>query len=174
MDESKSEVASQSAEVLEEAPISLRGGNWLEYTIMALFVVLIPIVSVAGYHFLIAEKNKTNFASIDVAEVMQIKQLQLTITMSGPGVSDVERGAAFETIAAFAKDIDTAITEIQDQCNCILLVRAAVVKGAPDLTGVLKEKLGMGDIQVDQLIAKLKNLGGELPQKNGKQEAGVE
>ena len=172
MDEIKTGTDSAPDVPLEDE-ISQLGSNLLEYVIMALVSVVISIACLAGYHFWFAEKNRTNLSSIDVAEVMQIKELQLTISMSAPGVSDVERGAAFETIATFAKDIDIAITELQEQCNCVLLVRAAVVKGVPDLTPILKEKLGMGDIQIDQLINKLKTLGGDPPKVREMQEAGV-
>lgn len=78
-----------------------------------------------------------------------------------PGATDRDREAAYDQIGQFGRDIEAAISELQRDCNCVLVVRAAVLKGHhEDLTGELKKTLGYGvGHSVEQALSALTGNG---------------
>jgi hypothetical protein len=126
---------------------------WMGIAAAALVSILVTILGQIAYaHY---GPKAVRIATVDINEVMQIKEVQLTVMASKPGVTDKEREAAYDEITKFGSSFEGAIGELQRDCDCLILVRAAVVKGAEDMTGALKLKLGMGDITLAQALATL-------------------
>lgn len=138
------------------------GSSWLGMLIRGTSTFLIVLVTLVAYHFLVVAPNKQRFGVVDVAEVLNLKELQVTLAASQPDAGENRGAAAFEEIARFAKDIEVALAEIQQECGCSLFVKAAVVKpaGAEDLTPLLKQRLGMDKIDQAQLVQQLRATGG--------------
>ena len=65
-------------------------------------------------------------------------------------------------IGKFAKEMEATIAEMQQECGCLLLVKAAVVKASSseDMTPVLKQRLGMDSLDQAQLLRQLQSQGG--------------
>lgn len=136
---------------------------WAEYAITLLIGVLSAVMVLLGYHYLIGGGAKQTLGTIDVAEVMQIKELQLTVAVSKKEATDIDRAAAFDSIKQFAKDLEAAVESVQTECGCALLVKAAVVKGIPDHTAALKKKLSMEGVSLEGMIATLRAQGSDVP-----------
>lgn len=121
------------------------GIDWIGLLIQAALTILVIGASLVVYHYAIVEEKSQRIALVDIAEVIGIKQLEVTERATRPGIDDRERERLFEAVTEFAKQIDVAVSEIQEECGCTLLVRSAVVKTtkAEDLTPMLKARLGL-------------------------------
>jgi hypothetical protein len=151
------EPAAPSSEAVDtEAPgqtLSTPMPLWMVIASAALVSILVTILGQIAYaHY---GPKAVRIATVDINEVMQIKEVQLTVMASKPGVTDKEREAAYDEITKFGSSFEGAIGELQRDCDCLILVRAAVVKGAEDMTGALKLKLGMGEVTLAQALATL-------------------
>lgn len=87
-------------------------------------------------------KFTANFAIVDLTDVVR-KHQQLSITTISAGSADEDsRTRAISEAQAFGKQLDAAIIHLSGECQCVLLVREAVVAGQlDDLTPALKAKL---------------------------------
>lgn len=115
---------------------------------VAAFVSLVVGSSLlAGYHAIVAPSNK--FAMVDVAGVLETKEVVFTEIITKPGVSDQDRAAAYEMVRQTGPQLDAALGELQKECDCIILAKAAVVgDGAVDLTPRLRARLGIEHVDV--------------------------
>lgn len=138
------------------------GSRWLEALIRGTGTLLIVLVTLIAYHFFVVAPNKQRFGVVDIAEVLNLKELQVTLAATQAEPGENKGAAAFEEIARFAKDIEVALAEIQQECGCSLFVKAAVVKpaAAEDLTPQLKQRLGMDKVDQAQLVQQLRGAGG--------------
>lgn len=138
------------------------GSRWLEALIRGMGTLLIVLVTLIAYHFLVVAPNKQRFGVVDIAEVLNLKELQVTLAATQAEPGENKGAAAFEEIARFAKDIEVALAEIQQECGCSLFVKAAVVKpaAAEDFTPQLKQRLGMDKVDQAQLVQQLRGAGG--------------
>lgn len=136
--------------------------SWAGVCINTAISLALVIAVVAAYHFIFVLPNKQKFAFVDIAELLQLKELEVVAASAHPDASDAQRGEAFEAISKFAKDMEQAIAEIQQDCGCTLLVRAAVVKtvAADDLTQTLKQRMGMANLDQAKLIQQIRSAGG--------------
>lgn len=136
--------------------------SWLGLALNGAITLVTVIAVVMAYHYLVAVPSKQKIAVVDIADVLSLKQLEVTVEASKPGVTDAQRGESFELIGKFAKEMETAIAEIQQECGCLLLVKAAVVKASSseDMTSVLKQRLGMDSLNQAELVKQLQNQGG--------------
>jgi hypothetical protein len=136
---------------------------WLERLISGTSTLLIVLVALVAYHFTIAQANKQRYAVVDIAEVLNIKELQVTITAMRPDASEEAKAQAFEEVAKFGKDVELVLNDLQQECGCSIFVKAAVVKpaSAEDLTPELKRRLGMENINVNDLAQQLRRVGGQ-------------
>ncbi|MBS4018067.1 MAG: hypothetical protein KGZ68_07495 [Dechloromonas sp.] len=125
-----------------------REGQWgLHYFAQAILAIAVSLLAIYIYHTFIVTPNKTRLAVIDIGEVMDIKQLQLTKAAMAKDIDDSGRAKLYDEVTTFSAEVENAISTIQNECGCTLIVRAAIVKGdAPDLTEQLKAKLGMAGV----------------------------
>lgn len=130
-------------------------GQMTMLAVVAISSMISIIVALIGYiAFVQTSPKPIKFATVDIAEVVQIKELIVTTSISKPGTTDLEREKAFDEIGNFGSRLETAIAEMQNECGCIIFVRAAVIKGIEDLTPVFKEKVGLGGISREMAMAK--------------------
>lgn len=91
-------------------------------------------------------------AVVDLREIMEIEETQLTLLVSRADTNDEDRLKAYSRLQSFGGDLTKAINQIQGDCKCTLLNRSAYVGEVPhDYTPELKEKLGMAGVDLEQL-----------------------
>jgi hypothetical protein len=135
---------------------------WLGLAINIALMLALVGASLVAYHFYFVLPNKQKFAVIDIGEVLQLKELEVTAAATHADATDAERGEAFESIAKFAKQMEITIGDLQTECGCTLLVKAAVVKvaGADDLTPLLKQRMGIDQLDAAKLVQQIRGAGG--------------
>jgi hypothetical protein len=117
-----------------------------------LLTVLIVLLALSVYHYWVAPRPP-RVATVDLSEVLELKQLQVTAHSMKAGATDKDRAAAFDEIGRFARDMEAGVAELARECDCVLFVRAAVVKGvAEDLTPALKRKMAMDGISAADMV----------------------
>ena len=136
--------------------------TWLGLALNIAITLVTAVAVLMAYHFLVAVPSKQKIAVVDIADVLSLKELEVTVAASKPGVTDAQRGESFEMIGKFAKEMEATIAEMQQECGCLLLVKAAVVKAASseDMTPALKQRLGMDTLDQAQLLKQVQSLGG--------------
>lgn len=137
---------------------------FLGYAIQTMItLVLVGVVLFAYHHFYVAP-NKQRIAVLDVREILELKQMQLATDASRPGLTDSERSEIFDKIGTFSGELERAVEDLQAQCGCTLLVRAAVVRpGTDDLTTELKVRLGLGDLKTDEMLKRFRSMPADSP-----------
>lgn len=141
----------------ESGTENTKEGQWgFNFFTPALLAIAVSLLSIFIYHTIIAAPSKTRLAAIDIGEVMDIKQLQLTQAAMAKDIDDSGRGRLYDEVTTFSAEVEKAINTIQEECGCTLIVRAAIVKGdVPDLTEQLKIKLGMAGVNPVNLAKSL-------------------
>ena len=136
--------------------------DWVGRLINGATMVLLMVVVLMGYHFLFVAPNKQKFAVVDLSEVLNIKELQVTIAAMRPDATDDSKSKAYDEVAKFGKDVEVALNELQQECDCSIFVKAAVIKsaGSEDLTPKLKQRLAMENINPAELVKQLRTMGG--------------
>lgn len=122
-----------------------------EYCVFALLALVIAVpVSLASAWWL--TPRAPVFAVLDVAGVIEAKQLQVTSAMMDPGLKPADRDQALQEAQAFGPRLEAAIDALQHRCGCTLLTRNAFVS-KPDLdyTDELLATLGMQGIDIRAL-----------------------
>jgi hypothetical protein len=123
--------------------------------------VLVVLTSLALYHHFVVARQPSGVATVALRELLEVKQLQVTLELTKPGVSDRERAAGYDEIATFATQMEAALVALQRECACTILVRDAVVKtSGADLTAELARRLGVAGLRRDDLAARLQAQGG--------------
>jgi hypothetical protein len=130
-------------------PANLMGAQLYASTLLTVLIVLLAL---SAYHYWVAPRP-TRVATVDLSEVLDLKQLQVTAQSMKAGATDKDRAAAFDEIGRFARDMEAGVAELARECDCVLLVRAAVVKGvAEDLTPALKKKMDMDRVSAADMV----------------------
>lgn len=121
---------------------------------MTLLIVLLAMIATSALTIALHKKyfdHTQRIAMLDIEEMVQTKQAELTAQVLRPGASDAERQAAWENVNKFGKELEEAIHDVQAECNCTIVVRAAVVNGpVQDLTPILKKRMGIDKVQVNK------------------------
>ena len=147
----------------EQVPVA--DESWIAPTLIAGFLspLLFVIAGLLIYHNFLAEKP-VRFGLVDVASALTRTELVYTEMLSRPTTTDKERGDAFDLVKSTGKKIETSLGEIQAECQCILLARAAVI-GQPlnDYTPQLYKDLGIENVKEDELRAKLAQYAAARP-----------
>jgi hypothetical protein len=140
--------------------------QWSQLMLAALTSIVVTAVGLLIYHW--SGPAPIKLATINIGEVMQIKELQLTNRAAGAGVTDRERAQVFEEISQFPVQIEQALAAMQSECKCVLIVRAAIVSGVnQDLTENLKGRLGMAGLTAVGLADALKAANRQAPVPEG-------
>jgi len=113
-----------------------------QYIWPTLLPLLVSLVVIGAYHYCFANK-KAGVAVVDVSEVVAIQQSQFVKLLSGANVTDKDREQSFLMVSSFGERMKTAISEIQKDCHCTLVVKAAIIGEVADYTDSLKAKMGI-------------------------------
>ena len=134
------------AAATDEAIIA--AGIFTQYVWPVLLPLLVSLMAIGAYHYWFANK-KAGVAVVDVSEVVAIQQSQFVKLLSGANVTDKDREQSFLMVSSFGERMKTAISEIQKDCHCTLVVKAAIIGEVADYTDSLKAKMGMTGMSVE-------------------------
>ena len=84
---------------------------------------------------------------VDIADVYRAKERAYTEILTRANVTDEDRKRAMAMAGDFANALPKALSEMPAECQCLVLLKSAVVGDTPntlDLTAALRRKLGMG------------------------------
>ena len=83
---------------------------------------------------------------VDISDIYHAKEREYSDLLSRTGATDEGQHRAREMAGQFAAALPKALTEMPAECQCLVLLRSAVVGDTPttvDLTPLLRRKLGM-------------------------------
>ena len=121
----------------------------------ALVSLALVALAVFLYDRLLAPRPRA-IAVVSFRAVLEAKEAQFSEVVARPGVSDAERQKAVDAIDSLVSNLGPTIAALAADCNCIVLVKEAVVGSADiDLTPQLIGKLGLGDVNVAEIRARL-------------------
>ncbi len=115
--------------------------------------LLVTFSALAAYHTWFAFKP-TTFGKIQLAEIVEIRQLQFSMSVVAAELEQKAsaREEAVAKIAQVSKEIEAAVDGLAADCGCTLLVTGAVISSdIPDYTQALKERMGMGGVNLEAL-----------------------
>ena len=135
--------------------------SWPDRLISMATTFLIVVV-IVFYHFAMVNNNKQRYAVADIAEILNIKELQVTIAAMSPDSTEEMRAEAFNEVARFGKGLETVLNDLQQECGCSIFVKAAVIKpaAAEDLTQEIKRRMGLENVTSNDLAQQLRRVGG--------------
>lgn len=150
-----SDAEKSSVEQVAQPQIEIDDSRSLSYHLIALVCILsIVIGCIAAYHAMWGKKQRT--AVVDIAGVLETTEMVFTEMLAKPNVSDDDRKRAYELVSQTGPRIEASIKQIQKDCDCLILAKAAVIgAGAPDYTDQLKSDLGILDVDVAELKRRL-------------------
>ncbi len=130
----------------------------LHATLGVLTVVAVTAIGLLLYDRFGAPRP-TEFATVSLQSVLEIKEAQFTELLMSPALSDTERTSAMKVVEELGPQLERAIDELRRECRCVLLVREAVIgRGERDLTPALLAKLGVADVDIEALRARVLQL----------------
>ncbi len=162
----KEETAQPSPDIVEDVKLEKQESVARQPMTFAMNIVAMLLISLGvmlvgqlSYHQWFS-KPPQRVVTVDLNEVLGLKQIQLTMQATKPGATDADRAAAYESIGQFGKEIEEILNGMQRDCGCLLVVRAAVLKGQnEDLTNELKKRLGLEQVSLAQAVDSLSNRG---------------
>lgn len=148
------EAESKDNESTKGAPIA-SGLSVLGVAGIATFCAFI-VVCVALIGYLKFLDKETKFAVVNIEEIMEAKQIQLASMVAKQGLSDKDRGAAYEMAANFGGDLHEALKKTHQECGCLILTSGAVVStDTLNLTGRVKELVGLSGVDINAMKKKI-------------------
>jgi hypothetical protein len=122
----------------------------------AAIALLVAAAAIAAYHTL-AAPTVPRFATVDLADVVAVREMQALLEAARSG-GDAQ--ATLRAATHWPQDLERTLAAIQEECRCILLVRAAVVAShLTDFTPELKKRMGLDRLDAAELR---RTLGGAL------------
>lgn len=148
---------SEPAEQTGKQPSAL--SFWQVTTVAAMVSTMVVISALAGYHVYFARANKPKtLGTVDLQQVLQIKEMAFNELLTRPGTTDADRERAYEMLKGLNGEITRAIDDLRVECNCNILVKAAVIgDGDINLTEALKAKMGIAAASSEELQNKVRN-----------------
>ena len=104
--------------------------------------VLAALASIVLYDHLVLRPRQM-VGVVDAAQVFQAKEAQLVRAMADSRTEE-QRREAIADAQHFAASFSTALAELPDECQCLVIDKAAVIgarQALLDLTPVLKRKV---------------------------------
>lgn len=121
----------------------------------ALISLALVVLAVFLYDRLLVPRPRA-IAVVSLQAVLEVKEAQFSDVVARSGVSDAERQSALDAIDSLVSNLGPTISALAADCNCIVLVKEAVVGSADiDLTPQLIGKLGLGDVNVAEIRGRL-------------------
>lgn len=129
---------------------------WKTFAISAAVAVAVSWLSIVVYdRFLKAPPRLV--ATIGLQDVLEAKQAQFAEIVSRPGATDADRNRALDAVEQIAPQLSKAITELSHDCNCLVLVKEAVVGNSDlDLTPQLMQRMGTSPAALDAVRSRLR------------------
>ena len=150
-----SDVQASSAEVAAALPRKFTLTQPQLLFACGLLSLLIAALAVFLYDRLLAPRPRP-IAVVNLQSVLEAKEAQFSDIVVRQGISDAERKQAVDSVDWMMANLRPALAALSAECNCILLIREAVVGPAElDLTPQLLGKVGLADINVDEVRARV-------------------
>jgi hypothetical protein len=141
-------------------------GNCQKPAVSALIAsCLFSVISLATYHLAVAHQDGS-IATVDIAELVKIRELQFTSLLSKPNVTDKDRQDAYVLVSKIGPEIEAALSDLQSSCSCTIVVKSAVLAGSgKDMTEEIKRKLGMAGMSSKSFtVSMAASISSGLPQ----------
>ena len=123
--------------------------------VSALTSAIVCASMLGGYHWM---QKKPQLGVVDLASILETSELMFTEMLTKPDVSDRDRAAAYELVKQTGPKVEAAIAQIQSECDCVVLTKAAVVAGnARDFTAQAKSLLGLDAVDAQAIRARVKD-----------------
>jgi NAD(P)H-nitrite reductase large subunit len=107
-----------------------------------LFTLLVVSISMTAYDRLVLRPALV-IGVVDVAEVYRAKEAEFTQILTKAS-SEEDRQKALFMARTFAQRLPVALEELPRECNCLVVLKAAVAGATPntvDLTAALRRKV---------------------------------
>lgn len=145
-----------------ETDVDVEAGLWAmprsHLFVMLAACLFTAVATVSAYHLLQRRSATPPLATVDLQGVIEAKELQFTEIITKPGITDADRAQAYELVARIGSEVERAVEQLGEECECVVLVRAAVVgRSLPDLTESLRQKMGVADLDVAAVRERLRN-----------------
>lgn len=83
------------------------------------------------------------YTVINLSAIAEAKEKEFTAMFAKPNVTDKDREAAYDEVKKFGADMETQIGKYQQECQCLIFVKGALVGGGMDITNEIKKRLGL-------------------------------
>lgn len=135
-------------------PATEQATVWAVASVAALVATAISAVALGLYHFLVAPVPP-RLATVDLTEIVAVREMQAMIEASKSG-GDPQ--ATLRAATLWPQELERTLAAIQADCQCVLLVRAAVIgQQLTDFTPELKKRLGLDKLDAAELRRTLGN-----------------
>jgi len=153
--EAQAQAQFQADDFLPPQSFSLLASRSLKTALVSALTSALVCGSMLGaYHWM---QKKTQIGLVDVASILETSELMFTEMLTKPDVSDKDRANAYDLVKQTGPKVQAALAQIQSECNCVLLTKAAVVAGnTNDFTAQAKAILGLDTVDTQAIKARLK------------------
>ena len=154
--EVRPEAQAETADLLPPQTFGLLSSRSLKTAMVSALTSALVCGSMLGaYHWM---QKKSQIGVVDVASILETSELMFTEMLTKPDVSDKDRANAYDLVKQTGPKVQAAIAQIQSECNCVLLTKAAVVAGnTSDFTPQAKAILGLDTVDTQAIKARLKD-----------------
>jgi len=122
--------------------------TWINQVLWGLLGVSLLLALMLGLHiytgYRVKNAMQVKLAVVDINAALDLKRTEFTRMVGREGVSDDDRGKAYDYIKQSGVEINRAMTELIAECGCIVLVKGAVINpgdSVQDLTPALMARL---------------------------------
>lgn len=113
----------------------------VKQTVVSLFV---GACLLAVYHFGVIQRTYPEVHTVDLVAIVQAINDKQASKLMDDKLSPSERQKIVAEADEVGQRLEAAIKEVADTCNCVIVVRQAVInQNAPDWTTVVKSRLGV-------------------------------
>lgn len=150
------ETQAETADLLPPTTLSLLSSRSFKTAMVSALTSALVCGSMLGaYHWM---QKKSQIGVVDVASILETSELMFTEMLTKPDVSDKDRANAYDLVKQTGPKVQAALAQIQSECNCVLLTKAAVVAGnTSDFTPQAKAILGLDTVDTQAIKARLKD-----------------
>lgn len=118
--------------------------NLKSHLIAAGLALALANATAAAWYFA-APSRAPKMATVEIKGLIDEQEKRFTALLQKPGVTDAERRKAVEDVQAFGKMLDEGVKAVSASCDCVILIRAAVLTSTlPDYTAQVRQYIGGG------------------------------